>query len=111
MSTPAPEDDKLIVLARGALARAEAATGASVRDGDGRTYAGAPVVTRALTLTALQVAAATALSSGARSIEAAVIVGGDGLDPGIGLVTEISPDAYTLITDLKGSVVSKVVSR
>ena len=86
----------------GALARAETTSGAAVRDGDGRTYAGAPVATSALTLTALQVAAATALSSGAQSFEAAVIVGGADDDPGLDLVAEISRGAYTLITDLKG---------
>lgn len=37
------EDNKLVVLARGAMGRAEAKSGAAVRDGDGRTYAGAPV--------------------------------------------------------------------
>ena len=37
------EDAKLVVLARGAMGRAEAASGAAVRDLDGRTYAGAPV--------------------------------------------------------------------
>ncbi|HQV20943.1 MAG TPA: cytidine deaminase, partial [Gordonia sp. (in: high G+C Gram-positive bacteria)] len=31
MSAPVPEDDKLIVLARGALARAETTSGAAVR--------------------------------------------------------------------------------
>ena len=111
MSTPVPEDEKLIVLARGALARAEAGSGAAVRDGDGRTYAGAPVTTAALTLTALQVAAATALSSGARAFEAAVIVGGDEGDPGLELVSEISPAAHTLITDPAGTVVTEVAPR
>ncbi|NUS42374.1 MAG: cytidine deaminase, partial [Mycobacteriaceae bacterium] len=33
------EDDKLIVLARGAMARTDGAAGAAVRDTDGRTYA------------------------------------------------------------------------
>ena len=37
------EDAKLVVLARGAMARAETPSGAAVRDLDGRTYAGAPV--------------------------------------------------------------------
>ena len=36
------EDAKLVVLARGAMARAEATSGAAVRDADGRTCAGAP---------------------------------------------------------------------
>lgn len=61
------EDRKLVVLARGALARAEAPSGAAVRDGDGRTYAGADVRTATLTLTGLQVAVASAISSGATS--------------------------------------------
>ena len=37
------EDAKLVTLARGAMGRAEAGSGAAVRDQDGRTYAGAPV--------------------------------------------------------------------
>ena len=45
-----------MVLARGAMGRAEASSGAAVRDADGRTYAGAPVKLRALELTALQAA-------------------------------------------------------
>src|SRR6185312_7476548 len=48
------EDEKLVVLARGAMGRGDALTGAAVRDADGRTYAGAPVGLSALTLTALQ---------------------------------------------------------
>ena len=69
------EDAKLVVLARGAMARAEAVTGAAVRDLDGRTYAGAPVALGALRLTALQAAVAAAISSGAAGLEAAVLVG------------------------------------
>ena len=42
------EDAKLVVLARGAMGRAEAGSGAAVRDQDGRTYAGAPVALDAL---------------------------------------------------------------
>lgn len=69
------EDNKLVVLARGAMGRAEAKSGAAVRDGDGRTYAGAPVSLSQLSLTALQAAVAAAVSSGASVIEAAVLVG------------------------------------
>jgi hypothetical protein len=47
------EDAKLVVLARAAMARAEAGSGAAVRDVDGRTYAGTPVDLSALQLTAL----------------------------------------------------------
>src|SRR6478736_5106384 len=77
----AAEDAKLVTLARGARARAGAAEGAAVRDTDGRTYAGATVALPSLRLTALQVAVATAVSSAAAGLEAAVIVGtGDGPD-------------------------------
>ena len=54
------EDAKLVVLARGAMGRAETPSGAAVRDLDGRTYAGAPVALKALELTALQAAVAAA---------------------------------------------------
>lgn len=70
-----PEDAKLITLARGARGRAGAAEGAAVRDDDGRTYAAATVALPSLTLTALQVAVATAVASGAQELEAAVVVG------------------------------------
>ena len=100
--TLSDEDRKLVVLARGALARAESPSGAAVRDGDGRTYAGADVRTRSLTLTGLQVAVASAISSGARSFEAAVVVNGDAGDPGLDTLHELSPEAYAVLTDTAG---------
>ncbi|SEL69919.1 hypothetical protein [Nonomuraea pusilla] len=69
-----PEDSKIITLARSARARNEAAEGAAVRDETGRTYAATNVALDALTLSAVQVAAAMAVSSGARSLEAAALV-------------------------------------
>jgi hypothetical protein len=72
------EDAKLVTLARGARGRAGVAEGAAVRDTDGRTYAGATVSLPSLRLTALQVAVATAVSSAAAALEAAVIVGAGG---------------------------------
>lgn len=68
------EDAKLVTLARAARARAGATEGAAVRDGDGRTYAGASVQLPTLTLTALQFAVASAVNGGADVIEAAAIV-------------------------------------
>src|SRR5512140_1233588 len=69
------EDAKLVVLARGARARAGAAEGAAVRDEDGRTYAAATVALPSLRLTAAQAAVAAAVASGAQQLEALVVVG------------------------------------
>jgi hypothetical protein len=68
------EDAKLVTLARGARARVGAAEGAAVRDQDGRTYAGATVTLPSLSLTALQLAVASAAASGATLLEAAAVV-------------------------------------
>lgn len=100
------EDTKLVVLARSAMARAEAGSGAAVRDVDGRTYAGAPVNLSALQLTALQTAVAAAVSSGAVGLEAAALVGGSADDAGIAAVREISGTAVVIITDREGNVLS-----
>jgi cytidine deaminase len=77
-----PEDTKILTLARGARLRAHAphtgvAEGAAVRDTDGRTYAAATVENAdpALTTSALRAAVAAAASSGARTFEAAAVVG------------------------------------
>jgi cytidine deaminase len=75
------EDGKLVTLARGARLRAYAPgtgapEGAAVRDADGRTYAAATVENAdpALTTSALRGAVAAAVSSGARTFEAAAVV-------------------------------------
>lgn len=75
-----PDDHKLVTLARSTRARVDAAQGACVRDTNGRTYAGATVPLRSLNVSALGVAVAMAISSGAGGLEAAVVLGG-GLDP------------------------------
>ena len=98
------EDAKLVVLARAAMARAEADSGAAVRDVEGRTYTGAPVHLSVLQLTALQTAVAGAVSSGAAGLEAAVLVGGSADDAGIAAVREISATAAVIMTDGAGNV-------
>ena len=73
------EDAKLVTLARATRARTRAAEGAAVRDLDGRTYAAASVALASLTLSALQVCVAMAVASGARGLEAGVLLSdGDG---------------------------------
>jgi hypothetical protein len=68
------EDTKLVTLARSARARVGAAEGAAVRDQDGRTYAAATVSLPSLSVTALQLAVASAVASGATLLEAAAVV-------------------------------------
>ena len=70
-----PEDRKIITLARAARARTGAAQGACVRDTDGRTYAATSVHTQHLRLSAVAVAVAMAISSGATGLEALALVG------------------------------------
>ena len=75
MDVTDPEDRKIITLARSARARTGAAQGACVRDTDGRTYAGASVDLPHLRLSAVEVAVAMAVSSGALRLEAVAVVG------------------------------------
>ena len=88
-----PEDVKIITLARATRARTGAAAAACVRDTDGRTYAGTSVALPHLNLSALQVAVAMAVSSGAPGLEAAALVGE--ADP--------SADDLAVLGDLPGT--------
>ncbi len=77
----APEDQKLVTLARATRARTGGPEGAAVRDSDGRTYAAATVALPSLQVSALGVCVAMAVSSGSRGLEAAVVL----TDSGAGL--------------------------
>lgn len=62
------------------MARVGSAEGAAVRDETGRTYAAAAVALPSLRLSAIALAVAMAVSSGAKALEAAVLVS-DGQGP------------------------------
>lgn len=98
------EDAKLVTLARATRARTGAAQGAAVRDTDGRTYAAASVTLPSLRLSALQVAVAMAVSSGAPGLEAAVVLSaGAETDPaGAAAVAELAPTAVVYAVDERG---------
>jgi hypothetical protein len=88
------EDAKIVTLARSTRSRVGAAEGAAVRDTDGRTYAAATVDLPSLRLSALQVAVAMAISSGAQGLEAAAVVSeADG----------VAPDDLAVVRDLAAS--------
>ena len=99
------EDQKLVTLARAARARIGAAEGAAVRDGDGRTYAGAGVRLPSLTLTALQYAVAAAAAAGATVLEAAAVVtDASTVDTaGAAAVRDLAPDAPIHLAGLDGN--------
>ena len=90
---PGQEDVKIINLARSALARTSARAGACVRDTDGRSYAGASVTMEHLKLSAIQVAVAMAVSSGAPGVEAVALAGED----------EPTEDDLALLRELPGT--------
>ncbi|WP_197016229.1 cytidine deaminase [Actinomadura viridis] len=100
-----PEDAKIITLARSARARAGAAEGAAVRDETGRTYAATTVDLPSLKLTALQVAVAMAVSSGAEDLEAAALVtaAGTARPSDVAAVRDLGPKAAVLVAATDGT--------
>jgi hypothetical protein len=99
-----PEDQKLVTLAQATMARTGAPEGAAVRDLDGRTYAAAAVQLDSLTLGALEVCVAMALSSGSRGLEAAVRLGGEG-EPDLRAVHDFAGDDVVVhVGDARGQI-------
>jgi cytidine deaminase len=93
-ATPSAEDQKIITLARSSRARVAASEGAAVRDETGRTYTAAAVALPSLRLSALRLAVAMAVSSGARKLEAVALVSEGGLDSDdLAVVRDLGPDA------------------
>ena len=104
------EDNKLVLLARGARGRVGAVEGAAVRDQDGRTYAAASVALPSLALTALQLAVASAVAAGASRLEAAVVVTEASTLDGAGhaAVRDLSGDAPIHLAAPDGTVLGTV---
>ncbi|GAB3158944.1 hypothetical protein GCM10027290_63050 [Micromonospora sonneratiae] len=114
--TPVPadlsaEDAKLVILARSARARVGAVEGAAVRDQDGRTYAAANVSLPSLTITALQLAVASAVAAGATRLEAAAVVTEASTLDGAGhaAVRDLAADSPIHVAAPDGSLLGTVV--
>jgi len=107
---PDAEDRKILTLARSARARTGAAQGACVRDTDGRTYAGTSVDLPHLRLSAVQVAIAMAVSSGAPGLEAVAVVGDDGASSAdLDVVTDLPGTGVVVwAADASGAVTGRV---
>ena len=93
MTSLPPEDHKLVVLAKATRARTGAVQGAALRDLDGRTYAAATVDLPSLQVSAVGVAVSMAVASGARGIEAVVVL----------TAGEVSPGDLAVVRDFAGS--------
>ena len=95
------EDTKLITLARATRLRVSARQGAAIRDDNGRTYAAASLDLVSLEISALGVCVAMAHASGARSLEAAVLLSDD---------SEISLADRAILTEFGGPGVSLMLA-
>jgi cytidine deaminase len=107
------EDEKLVTLARATRARTSADEGAAVRDDTGRTYTAATVALPSLEISALRLAVAMAVSSGARSLEAACVVTDQPvpLPEEIQAVREVGAAAPIVVAAPDGTVTDTVVAR
>lgn len=107
------QDAKLVTLARSARARTGAFEGAGVRDVDGRSYTGATVDLPTLRLSAVQVAVAAAVASGARGLEAVVVLGGSAAvgEADVSVVRDLGGAGVPVhLATPEGSIVASVVS-
>ncbi|HEV7930933.1 MAG TPA: cytidine deaminase [Actinomadura sp.] len=111
MSEIGAEDAKIITLARSVRARTGAAEGAAVRDETGRTYAAGTVDLPSLKLSALQVAVAMAVSSGAEDLEAAALVtpSESAAEGDVEAVRDLGRKAPVLVAGLNGELHTTLV--
>jgi len=100
------EDSKLVTLARAARARVSAVLAVA----DGRTYAAASVGLPSLSLTALQLAVASAVAAGAGKLEAAAVVTeASTLDgSGFAAVRDLAADAPVILAAPDGTVLDVI---
>jgi cytidine deaminase len=108
-----PEDQKLVTLARSARARTRSLEGAAIRDLDGRTYAAGTVELPSLPLTAVQVAVAMAVTSGAKGLEAVVVLGDSASvnEADLSVVRDLAGEGVALhLAAPDGTVVASVTS-
>ena len=109
MAELAPEDGKLVTLARATRARTRADEGAAVRDLDGRTYAAASIALPSLRLSALEVCVAMAVSSGSTGLEAAVVLA-DG-EPDLAAVRDFAGSGVPVhVGDARGTISRSLTS-
>ncbi|HLR83861.1 MAG TPA: cytidine deaminase [Nocardioidaceae bacterium] len=103
-----PEDAKIVTLAKATRLRTGSEHGAAVRDLDGRTYTAAPVDLPSLRLSALQLAVAMAVSSGAAGLEAAAVsTDGPVDDAGMQAVRDLAGSGVDVIAaDARGAATS-----
>ena len=106
------EDNKLVTLARSSRARVGAAEGAAVRYQDGRTYAAAAVSLPSMSVTALQLAVASAVAAGATRLEAAAVVTEASTLDGAGhaAVRDLAGDAPIHVAAPDGSLLGTVTA-
>lgn len=88
---PSADDAKLLTLARAVRSRTGAAEAVAARDDLGRTYVAANVELPSLRLSAVQVIAAVALSSGTDRLDTVLVLGGSG---------DLSDDDRRVLDDL-----------
>ena len=117
MTDLSAEDNKLVTLARATRARTGASQGAAVRDQDGRTYAAATVSLPSLSVSALGVCVAMAMSSGSTGLDAVVVLGddeGDGglADADLAVVRDFGGTGVTVhVGDGRGTITGTTLSR